>query len=171
MANERQNRILDQGHALGISAGHPPPVIMAELPGKRGHPSLACCYLFAFKPRPRDGVGKLAICLLVLKILFSPTGPGQPFPADPRAVVTPRSRLCALRKGRSHHRLGGHLSQLGTGSWTSNVCLSNAEHRDAAWGAVCGVSPPAREQGRRCSIFWWDEVAGVQCWKCRTFSI
>lgn len=79
MANERQNRILGQGqgHALGISAGHLPPVIMAELPGKRGHPSLACCYLVAFKPRPSDGVGKLAICLLVLKILFSPTGPGH----------------------------------------------------------------------------------------------
>lgn len=57
MANKRWNRILGQGHALGISTGHPPPVIMAELPGKRGHTSLGCCYLFAFKACPGDGVG------------------------------------------------------------------------------------------------------------------
>lgn len=71
MANEGRNRIWGQGHALGISTGDLPPVIMAEFYGKRGHPSPICCHVFVFKLCPGDEVGKLAICLLALETYVS----------------------------------------------------------------------------------------------------
>lgn len=65
--------------------------------------------------KPDAEMGKAAIFLLLLEIQFSIEEPGQPLPADPRAVIAMRSWLCVIRKLRSKRQLGGHFSKLRNG--------------------------------------------------------
>lgn len=48
MANERRDGIWGQGHALGISTGYLPTIIMAELHGKGDCSSPMYCHVFVF---------------------------------------------------------------------------------------------------------------------------